>query len=195
MMQAVNTEAGKGLEINVDFYGLNTFRTALRQVAPDLEKELKKRTREPVAKVYNRARRNVSAADIPSGWKRRSNGPEGWGDPTRRGWDNNKVRSGIKLAAGKRNIRGITSLWRIVNESPAGAIYEFAKDAKTMPQGVSFVRAVNRQRPSRLLWRAWDEEGGENVVLPAVISAIGDVERKFNDRVATVQGGDKHVIS
>jgi hypothetical protein len=194
MMQAGNTEAGKGLEINVDFYGLNTFRAALRKVAPDLEKELKKRTRQPVAKVYNRARRNVSAADIPSGWKRRSNGPEGWGDPNRRGWDNNKVRNGIRLSAGKRNLRGITSLWRIVNESPAGAIYEFAKNPQTTPQGVSFVRALNRQPTSRLLWRAWDEEGGENVVLPAVISAIGDVERKFNERVATVQRGDKIVI-
>jgi hypothetical protein len=182
-----------GLKIRVDFYGLKTFQSALRQVAPDLAEELKKTTKEPASKVYNSARRIVAISDVPSGWKRRSNGPEGWGDPTRKGWDNNKVRSGIKLKAGKRDRRGITPLWQIRNDSPAGAIYEFAKNAKT-PQGVSFVRTINRQRPSRLIWRAWDEAGGDDVVRPAVNQAIKDVEAKFNQRVATVQGGDRIVL-
>lgn len=194
MMQAGNAETGKGLEINVDFYGLTTLQAALRKVAPDLDKELKKRTREPVAKAYNRARRMVPTADIPSGWKRRSNGPQGWGDPNRRGWDNRKVRDGIKLKVGKRSATGVTSLWRIINESAAGSIYEFAKVAKT-PQGVSFVRAVSRQPTSRLIWRAWDEEGGNNAVLPAIKEAIFDVEKQFNERASKVSGGDKHAIS
>ena len=181
-------------QINVDFYGLKTFQSALRQVAPDLAEELKKTTKDPMSKVYNSARRMVSISDVPSGWKRRSNGPEGWGDPTRKGWDNSKVRSGIRLKAGSRGRTGITPLWQIRNDSPAGAIYEFAKNAQS-PQGVSFVRTINRQRPSRLIWRAWDEAGGDDVVRPAVNQAIKDVEVKFNERVATVQGGDRIVIS
>ena len=184
----------RGLQINVDFYGLKTFQAALRKVAPDLAEELKKTTKEPMSKVYNSARRMVAIADVPSGWKRRSNGPEGWGDPTRKGWDNSKVRSGIRLKAGSRGKTGITPLWQIRNDSPAGSIYEFAKAAQT-PQGVSFVRTINRQRPSRLIWRAWDEAGGDDVVRPAVNRAIKDVESKFNQRVATVQGGDQIVIS
>lgn len=186
------SEQDKGLEISVDFFGLRTFQSALRQVAPDLSKELRRTTREPVAKVYNRARRNVAAAsiDVPSGWKRRSYGREGWGDPTRKGWDNNKIRSGIKLKAGTRDMRGVTSLWQIVNQSPAGAIYEFAKNSKTN-QGASFVRALNRRPTSRLIWRAWDEEGGEAVILPAVRGAVSEVERKFNERAMMVDRSDK----
>ena len=181
----------RGLEINVDFYGLRTFRTALARVAPDLAEELKSTTKEPMSRVYNSARRMVAVADVPSGWKRRSNGPEGWGDPTRKGWDNTKVRNGIRLKAGKRGLSGVTPLWQITNESAAGAIYEFAASPASFPQGVSFVRKINRQRPSRLIWRAWDEAGGDDVLRPAVNRAIQDVAVKFNQRVAMVEGGDK----
>lgn len=188
------TQPDRMIEINVEFYGLNTFRSALRQVAPDLDKELRTTTRQPVAKVYNRARRLVSSADVPSGWKRRNSGPEGWGDPTRRGWDNAKVRDGIKLRVGTRTLRGVSSLWRITNESPAGAIYEFAKYSQS-ELSAPFVRKLNRQPTSRLIWRAWDEEGGAAVVTPAVRSAITAVERKFNERAMMVDGGDRIVIS
>jgi len=179
-----------GLQIQVDFYGLRTLQAALRQVAPDLNVELRKTTKAPMSKVYNSARRMVKDADVPSGWKRRSNGKEGWGDPTRLGWSNDKVRSGIKLKVGKRDRRGVTPLWQIRNESPAGSIYEFAKVAKS-PQGVSFVRKINQQRPSRLIWRAWDEAGGDNVVKPAVFEAIFEVERKFVERSMNVGQGDR----
>jgi hypothetical protein len=183
----------RGLQINVDFYGLRTFQAALRQVAPDLAKELKSTTKEPMTNVYNSARRLVSLADVPSGWKRK--GSSVWSDRNQKGWDNSKVRSGIRLKPGSRSETGITPLWQIRNDSPAGAIYEFAKNAVSQPQGVSFVRTVNRQRPSRLIWRAWDEAGGDDVVRPAVNRAIKDVEVKFNERVAAVQRGDKIAIS
>jgi hypothetical protein len=181
----------RGLQIDVDFYGLRTLQAALRQVAPDLSVELRKTTKAPMSKVYNSARRMVSIADVPSGWKKRSNGPEGWGDPNRKGWSNDKVRSGIRLKAGSRGRTGITPLWQIRNDSPAGAIYEFAKNAVTQPQGVSFVRTINRQRPSRLIWRAWDEAGGDNVVRPAVNEAIFEVERKFVERSMNVGKSDR----
>ena len=181
-----------GLKVRVDFYGLKTFQAALAKVAPDLAEELKTTTKEPASKVYNSARRMVAIADVPSGWKRQ--GSSAWSDRNQKGWDNAKVRNGIRLKAGKRDRRGITPLWQIRSDSPAGAIYEFTKAAQT-PQGVSFVRTINRQRPSRLIWRAWDEAGGDDVVRPAVNRAIKDVESKFNQRVAMVQGGDKIVIS
>ena len=181
----------RGLQINVDFYGLKTFQAALRQVAPDLAQELKKTTKEPMSKVYNSARRMVAIADVPSGWKRQ--GSTVWSDRNQKGWDNAKVRNGIRLKAGSRGRTGITPLWQIRNDSPAGAIYEFAKVARK-PEKASFVRTINQQRPSRLIWRAWDEAGGDDVVRPAVNRAIKDVESKFNQRVATVQGGDKIVI-
>jgi hypothetical protein len=181
-----------GLEVNVDFYGLRTFQAALRQVAPDLAKELKSTTKEPMTNVYNSARRLVSLANVPSGWKRK--GSSVWSDRNQKGWDNSKVRGGIRLTPGKTDKRGITPLWQIRSSSTAGNIYEFAKNART-PQGVSFVRTINRQPTSRLIWRAWDEAGGDDVVRPAVNQAINGVEQKFNERVAAVQRGDKIAIS
>jgi hypothetical protein len=189
----VNEE--RGLEINVDFYGLRTLTTALRRVAPDLLKELEKTTQQPMNKLRNDARRIVAVADVPSGWKRRSSGKEGWGDRNQRGWDNAKVRNGIVVRKNGRTRSGVTNFWTLHNLSPAGAIYELAASPATLPQGVSFVRKINRQRPSRLIWRAFDEAGGDEVVRSAFDRAIQDVAIKFEQRVLMVEGGDKVGIS
>ena len=182
----------RGLEIKVDFYGLRTLTSALQRVAPDLQKELEQKTKEPMDVVRNKARSIVGIADVPSGWKRKS--ASEWGDRNQKGWDNSKVRNGISVRKNTRSRSGITNLWTLLNGSAAGNIYEFAKVART-PQGVSFVRTIDRQRPSRLIWRAWDESGGDNVLRPAVNRAISEVETKFNQRAAIVQGGDKVGLS
>jgi hypothetical protein len=180
----------KNLEVTADFYGLNTLRKALRDVEPELAKQLSKSVERPVRDVYNSARRMVKDADVPSGWKRRSNGPLGWGDPTQRAWDNAKVRSGIKMNIGTRSYGGVKPLYRIVNLSPAGAIYEYAKNAKT-PQGVSFVRKLNEQRPSRLIWKAWDNAGGADSVIPAINEGIAEVYVEFEKQIKSVPAGDR----
>lgn len=179
----------QGLEIKVDFYGLRTLTSALRQVAPDLLQDLEKTTREPMNTVRNHARRLVSTAEIPSGWRRSGNSV--WSDRNQKGWDNSKVRGGIQLRKNKRTRAGVVNLWTLYNYSPAGAIYEFAKSPEKFPQGTSFVRVLNRQPTSRLIWRAWDESGGDDVLRPAVIEAINEVSDKFNKRALSVEGGDK----
>lgn len=186
----------RGLEINVDFYGLRTLTTALRRVAPDLLVELEKNTRAPMSDLRNRTRRMVTIAnrDIPSGWKRPGGGAKGWGDRNQRRWEPSKVKNGVKLNKNRRTKAGVTYFWTVRSTSPAGAIYEFAKNPRT-PQGRSFVRALNRQPTSRLLWRAYDEMGGADMVDGAVLRSIRDVEVKFSQRAAMVEGGDKVGIS
>lgn len=176
------------LDIQVDFFGLRQLQDALRRVAPDLAKEMKKTTKVPVSRIYNGARRNVTAANVPSGWKKRNNGPKGWGDPSQRGWDNARVRSGIKLREGKRDRRGITPLWTIRSESAAGNIYEFAREAHE-PFSVPFVRKINRLPPSRLVWKAYDDAGGERAILPEIKAAISEIEKQFTERAASIRGG------
>jgi hypothetical protein len=181
----------ENLEIKADFYGLATLRKAIREIDPELAKQLNKSVQRPVRDVYNSARRMVKDADVPSGWKQRTSGPRGWGDPTQRGWDNNKVRSGIKMnAARKRTRGGVTPLYRIVNLSPAGAIYEYARVART-PQGVSFIRKLNEQRPSRLIYKAWDDAGGADSVIPAINEAIAEVYVEFEKQIKSVPAGDR----
>jgi hypothetical protein len=181
----------KNLEIKADFYGLATLRKAVREIDPELAKQLNKAVERPVRDVYNSARRMVKDASVPSGWKQRNSGPRGWGDPTQRGWDNDKVRSGIKMNAAKKRTRGgVTPLYRIVNLSPAGAIYEYAAVSRT-PQSAGFMRKINEQRPSRLIWKAWDDAGGDRAVIPAINEAIAEIYAEFEKQLKSVPAGDR----
>jgi hypothetical protein len=179
----------KNLEIKADFYGLATMRKALREVDPELAKRMNKTVKAPVQKVYNAARRNVAAASVPSGW-RNLTGTGPWSDPTQLGWDNNKVRSGIKLEPGRRSRGGVKPLYRIVNLSRAGSVYEFAKVART-PRAAGFVRKLNDQRPSRLIWKAWDDSGGSDSIIPAINEAIEEVYADFEKQLRSVPVGDR----
>jgi hypothetical protein len=151
---------------------------------------MNKTVKRPVQDVYNSARRMVKDADVPSGWKKPGGGSRGWGDPTQRGWSNDKVRSGIKMNIGTRSRGGVKPLYRIVNLSPAGAIYEYARVARS-PQGASFIRKLNEQRPSRLIWKAWDDAGGADSVIPAINEAIAEVYVEFEKQLKSVPAGDR----
>jgi hypothetical protein len=182
----------KNLGIEVDFFGLRTFENALRKVDPELRKQLENTAKEPMMKVRNSARRMVTIAanDVPSGWKKPSGGQKGWGSRDKLMWDNSKVRNGIVLRKNVKTKAGFTNYYTLFNQSAAGNIYEFAKNSDST-QGVSFVRALNRQRTSRLIWRAWDEAGGENVVRPAIIEAIEQVAKDFEKQMSQVPKGDR----
>jgi hypothetical protein len=182
------------LEIKVDFYGLNTLQAALRKVAPDLQKELRRRTREPMARVQTRAKGLAHSARVPSGWDvsggAKSFGKRGWGDPAQRGYSGRVVASGIRLRINQKTFSGISYLWTLKSESWAGTIYEFAASPRK-PQGKSFVQVLNGVPTSRLVWRAWDELGGESVITPPMLEAINDVSEAFNRRAAAVESGDR----
>jgi hypothetical protein len=180
----------KNLSIEADFFGLRTFENALRKVDPELRKQLENTAKEPMMKVRNSARRMVTIAanDVPSGWKRGGSGE--WGNRDGKLWDNSKVRNGIVLRKNVKTKAGFTNYYTLFNQSAAGNIYEFAKNPRTT-QGVSFVRALNNQRTSRLIWRAWDEAGGEDVVRPAIIEGIEQVAKDFEKQMSQVPKGDK----
>jgi hypothetical protein len=184
----------ENLDITADFYGLRTFENALRKVDPDLQKQFQKTAKTPLEGVRNRARRLVSevSADIPSGWKRAGAGP--WGSRDGRMWDNSKVRNGIVLRKNAKSKGDVRYYYTLFNQSAAGNIYEFAKNARS-PQGVSFVRAINRQRTSRLIWRAWDESGGDDVLRPAIIDAMNQAAKDIEAAMKAVPKGDRVVLS
>lgn len=188
---------GNNLEITADFYGLRTFESALRKVDPDLQKEFQKTAKAPLEDVRNRARRLVSevSADIPSGWKRAGAGEKGWGDRDKLRWDNSKVRNGIVLRKNLKSKGDVRYYYTLMNRSAAGNIYEFAKDSQTSPQGISFVRALSKQRPSRLIFRAWDESGGDDVLRPAIIEAMNEAAKNIEAAMKAVPKGDRVVLS
>jgi hypothetical protein len=180
----------KNLEVEAFFYGLRTFETALRKVDPDLQKQLQKTVRAPLEGVRNRARRLVSevSSDIPSGWKKSGGGE--WGNRDGKMWDNSKVRNGIVLRKNQKSQGGVRQYYKLINQSAAGNIYEFAKNDRK-PQGISFVRGLNRQRTSRLIWRAWDEAGGEEVLVPALRDSIDEAIKNVQEAMKAVPERDR----
>ena len=115
-----------GVEVN----GLVEMRRALAKFAPDLKKELDKETRNALKVMVNDAKSYASNDNVPSRWR----GNEG-ANPLRTFanrrfplWDLSEVIGGINYKSGesKTNTKGFRSLYRLQNQSPAGAIYEWA---------------------------------------------------------------------
>jgi hypothetical protein len=104
------------------------------------------------------------------------------------------VRNGIVLRKNAKSKGDVRYYYTLFNQSAAGNIYEFAKNARS-PQGVSFVRAINRQRTSRLIWRAWDESGGDDVLRPAIIEAMNQAAKDIEAAMKAVPKGDRVVLS
>ena len=114
----------------VELSGGDELRKALKQYAPDLDKQLKKDLTIATQNVVNAARGYVPATPPLSNW-----GREGGNFPTYNAED---IRNGIRLstARSKINKNGFASSVRIVNANAAGAIYETAgrKNSNGRPQ-------------------------------------------------------------
>lgn len=114
----------------VELSGVDELRKALKQYAPDLDKQLKKDLTIATQNVVNAARGYVPATPPLSNW-----GREGGKFPTYNAED---IRNGIRLstARSKINKNGFASSVRIVNANAAGAIYETAgrKNSNGRPQ-------------------------------------------------------------
>lgn len=114
----------------IELKGVEELRKALKQYAPDLDKQLKKDLTIATQHMVNAARGFVPAVPPLSNW-----GREGGNFPTYNAED---IRNGIRLstARSKINKNGFASSVRIVNANAAGAIYETAgrKNSNGRPQ-------------------------------------------------------------
>jgi hypothetical protein len=115
----------------IELSGVDELRKALKQYAPDLDKQLKKDLTLATQNVVNAARGFVPATPPLSNW-----GRDGGNFPI---YNAAAIRNGIRLstARSKINKNGFASSVRIVNANAAGAIYETAgrKNPGGQPQG------------------------------------------------------------
>jgi hypothetical protein len=104
----------------IELSGVDELRKALKQYAPDLDKQLKKDLTLATQSVVNAARGFVPATPPLSNW-----GRDGGNFPI---YNAATIRNGIRLstARSKINKNGFASSVRIVNANAAGAIYETA---------------------------------------------------------------------
>ncbi len=169
--------ASRGVKVNRNDYGMDVVVygykdtiKALRSISPDVAKEFTKEIRDAIRPVQNLARSKVPARPMRN-WDDRGTGE--WS--TRLGWNPAKVRRGITIRQGGRGRRGTgTSVaWKVINKDAAGAIFEIAgrKSSGSTRAGVSFRSnlTLSGGRPSRLIWQAWDELGGDRYIAPKVV--------------------------
>lgn len=184
--------------------GLKEAQKAMRSLQPELDKELKRELRDLLNPVVKKAKGYVPA-DISglSGWMNTTSGKKINAQTSmfRVGkfpkFNAAQVKAGIRteLFPSKRKSTGFTSLIRIVNMSPAGAIYETSgrKNPNGQPwdrksgshsfsrslnpkAGAHFIDAMGKTMAGsglnrgRLIYRAWNEDQGR--ALGYVMKAI-----------------------
>jgi hypothetical protein len=188
----------------VEVKGVKQTRKALRQFAPDLNKELNTELKRALAPIAKKARGYAPANSPMSGWSKGS--PVEGGFPA---YSFAVIKSGIGFSTkpGKTTRSGFTSNAKIFNRSYAGAIYEVAgrKNEQGQPwvgskaggaskkvsrsvnprAGAQFIEnlpeLVNSSKGrGRLIYRAWAADQGK--ANGAAIKAIDTAERAFLQR-------------
>lgn len=184
--------------------GLIGVQKAMRKLAPDLDKELTKNVRSILKPVVKSARAYATPS-IPglSGWTfgGKGNKISAGNSAFRVGafpkYNAAEVRSGIKYSIRKSrpNNRGFTALYRILNTTITGQIYETAGrtnfggdprgNSSNPNAGYHFNLALNSnsqlkgdgKKRGRLIFRAWYEDNEK--ATKAVLKAIDNTTEKF----------------
>ena len=194
--------------MRVKIEGVKQTRKAIRQFAPDLNKELNSELKIALSPIAKKARGFVPADSPMSGWSNRS-----FSEARFPMYDARTIRSGIGFTTkpGKTTRSGFTSNATIFNKSVAGAIYETAGRANN-GQGQPWVgpkaggtskkvsRSINpnagekfienlgpltssTKGRGRLILKAWAQDQGK--AYGAALKAIDKAERAFIERSQT----------
>jgi hypothetical protein len=187
--------------------GVIELRKALNKFAPDLAKELTKEITTSL-KVIQRSARGFVPSSAPSNlynWDRvSSSNPKTFNASGRvrafPRYDAAVIKRGIvyRTGYGKPNSKGFRSLFRVRNNSAAGAIYETAgrknpngdpksksnnptAGARFVQQGPLYGRKRDGQdMRGRVIFRAWEQDEGKQT--EAIFKAIETAKLKLNKR-------------
>ena len=162
--------------INVE--GLDKTLAALRIIDPELKKNLNREMVKSVRPIITKTKNRV--VDRPArNWGR-------WIEAGRNrnlSWDAAVVKQGISTStANARAKSGVRAQFRLMNKSPAGAIFENAGAAggNGTIQSHFFLKniALHGGKPPRLLVQTWREEKGYTVVALAMRGVVDQAEQR-----------------
>jgi hypothetical protein len=189
--------------------GIVGLRKALKNYAPDLQKQMDTEIRTAMKEVIKDARSRVPESTRLYNWtdngqKRMSRTGRATAFPA---YNQSLIRRGLTYSIGKqrRNKVGFVSLFTLFNKSAIGAIVETAGRANpsgsarsqsnnpnagaifntTLSNQVGALRSYkgsDRKTTGRLLYAAYADNQGK--ALDAIMNAISKAERQFNARVA-----------
>jgi len=180
------------LRVKADVYGFRATKKLMRELEPDLLKEMNTSVKEQLAPIAARAKSLTPSQAPLSGWNRRpfnpgsrpSYSPYGrrW-DYNRLEWNSFEAKRQIVIRTGSRRARGSLTrpLFQLQSNNPANAVFELMGRGKS---NVHMVRNVKRGFPGtgRVLYRAFDQIGGERV-RKDVADTIKKFEAEFNRRL------------
>ncbi len=179
-------------DFSVAIRGLDATKRLMRELEPELLKEMNRDIRRQLEPVAARAKSLVPSAPPLSGWGRSVSRPgsrpstsvygKRW-DYARLEWNSSEAKQGITIRQGGRRARGqVTSAaWKIRSNNPAAAVFELMGRGKSRDR---MVRNVGRRSPGtgRVLYRAFDTVGGKRIER-SVVGTIRKFERDFNSRL------------
>ena len=185
----------------VNVTGVKQLQKAMREVEPELNKQMSKDIKTAMLIVRDAARAYLPQQnEVLSGWGKGTASADTIKYRAFPAYDYSLAKSLIKYNAGtnKRNRSGYRAAFYVANISAPGAIFETAgrknrrgsSDSESLnpnagiqfiesAESISQMKGQNKQR-GRLIYRAWFEES--NKVIPAVVKAINIVATDFNTK-------------
>ena len=168
-----------GWDLDAAIYNYAETKALLKKADPEMRKAMDKTIRGLLGPVAKRAKSFVPDQPL-SGWNYGGAGDRYPPNSSGNGlpfWNPSLAKRGIAVRQGGRRTRGAVTqaAWKITNSSGAGAALETAGRG---PSTHAFVQAIQNQhgKPSRLIWRAWDEAGGEKNIVGEVVATINEYE-------------------
>jgi len=184
-------------DFNVQIYGLQSTKRLMRDLEPDLLKDMSREIRQQLEPVKARAQSLIPSAPPLSGWGRSVSRPNSrpsyspysrrW-DYSRLEWNSSEAKAGITIRQGGGRGRGQASraAWQVRSNNPAAAVFELMGRGKS---NVRMVRNVGSRHPGtgRVLYRAFDAVGGPRIE-QNVVGTIRRFEAEFQRRLDTAGG-------
>ena len=181
--------------------GVKQLQKAMRDVEPELNKQMSKDIKTAMLIVRDKARGYLPRQDeVLSGWGKPTSSIETIIDPKKLfpPYDYAFAKSKVQYSAGqnKRNDKGFKAAFYVYNNSRSGAIFETAgrlnkprynrslnpnasAQFNAAAEMLSSMKGEGMQK-GRVIYRAWDETKGK--VIPAVVGAINTVATDFNNK-------------
>jgi hypothetical protein len=179
--------------MSVQIYGLQSTKRLMRELEPELLKEMNREIREQLLPVAARAKSLIPSSPPLSGWGRSVSRPgsqPGYSSYGRRWdygrleWNSQEAKSGITVRQGGGRARGQASraAWQVRSNNPAASVFELMGRGKS---NAAMVGNVGRRFPGdgRVLYRAFDSVGGARIE-QNVVGTIRRFEVEFDRRLA-----------
>lgn len=179
-------------DFSVEIFGLQSTKRLMRELEPELLKEMNREIRDQLQPVAVRARSLMPSSPPLSGWGRSVNAPGSRRSysPYGRRWDYSRLeynaaeaKRGIVVRQGGGRARGQASraAWQVRSTNAAASVFELMGRGKS---NVRMVRNVASQFPGtgRALYRAFDSVGGTRIE-QNVVGTIRRFESEFERRL------------